>query len=277
MNNQPNKLLNGYQNFQNVIFQNNMLLQNNPMFMNNQMQMQKIKDMQQIKQIEKLNDMEMDKEKIKESVIKPIKIERSKKDKQEFETKWKESERKYKNGKEFGSEIQEYWKKRTNEPYKVIIKDPNFNKRQYNTTNDLIIHRVTNKDKEGVEESFNDVKNKLEKHNEELKVIYSLSNKAEHSKKFEYNHKYKYRMNYDPKNHDSLKQDKIKYYKEQQKKEEEGKQKLDGILETLISDGIFDKEELNEISINVKENNNDQDDSKNEKKEKYLSKQKSTV
>ena len=277
-----NKLLSGYQNFQqnNVPFQNNVLLQNNPMFTGNmqyansmqmqqmyqmqqmqQMQMQKLKELQQIKHIEKMNEIEttMDKEKIKESVIKPIRIERTRKDKQELENKWKDVEKNYtdKSGKDFGPEIKQYWKMRTNEPYKNILKKEDYSKK-IATKDDLIVHRVTDKDKEGVQEDFSKMDNNREKHNNELKVIYSTNHKNEHKKKFEYNHVYKYRIQYDPGDHDKLKQDKIKYYKQQQKKEEDGKQKIDSILD-LISDGIFDKDELS--SINITKNINIDNDS----------------
>lgn len=283
----PNKLLNNYQHFQqnNNPFQNNMLLQNNPTFTSNMnynnstqmqqmqmMQMQKIKELQQMKQIEKLNEMEnkMDKEKIKESIIRPIRIERTNKDKQELEARWKESEKQYGNskGKNYGPEIQEYWGKRTNEAYKTIIKDPRFLKTQYKSTKDLIVHRVTDKDKEGVTEEYTDLSKKLETHNKELKVIYSTTKEAEHKKKFEYNHVYKFRMHYNPKDHDNLKNDKIKYYKEQQRKEEDGKEKMDGIYEMLVNDGIFNEEEIKSL------NGNNANVSKNDKKEKYLSRQK---
>lgn len=294
-----NRLVSNYNNFQqqhNVPFQNNNLLMNNPMLnmQNNQMmmmqqqqlqmqqmqQMQKVREMYQMKQMEKLNEVEltMDKEKIKESLIKPIKIEKTKQEKAELEKKWKESENNYhdKSGKDFGPEVRQYWAKRTNQPYKNIMKNEDYTKKISNEK-DLIVHRVTSKDKEGVEEGFIDLQQKLEKHDDELKVIYSISKKNEHKKKFEYNHVYKYRVQHDAKDHDDLKEDKIKYYKAQQKKEEVGKKKLDVLLDTLVSGGIFDKDELDGISLD-KNKYNDTSSSKStgsvesmgSKKDKYL-------
>jgi hypothetical protein len=292
-----NRLINGYQNFNqnNIPYQNNMLLQNNPMFVNNiqqmqmlqMQQMQKIKEMQQIRQIEKINEIEtkMDKEKIKESIIRPIKIEKSKDEKRKLEHKWKDAEKNYldNSGKEYGPEIKQYWKNRTNQPYKNILKNENYSK-NFKSKDDLIVHKVTNKDKEGVEEGYVNLQNKIETHDKELKVIYSTNNKNEHKKKFDYNHVYKYRVQYDPKSHDKLKDDKIKYYKELQKKEEEGKQKMDAILETLVSDGIFDKDEINSININKSNNDSDKELNQNstppespqrkDKRDIYLSRQK---
>ncbi|QKF94049.1 hypothetical protein QKU48_gp0591 [Fadolivirus algeromassiliense] len=315
MNNQfeNNRLLSGYQQYNQTsipTYQNNILLKNNPIFSGNnqmhqmnqmqqmqqmqmlqQMQMQQIKEMQQIKQMEKINELEnnMDKEKIRESVIKPIKIEKNKKARQELEENWRVAEKKYidPTKKSYGPEVQEYWKQRTNQPYRGIMKNEDYNK-QFKSKDDLIVHRVTNKDKEGVEEGFKVMESNIEKHNNELKVIYSTSNKNDHKKKFEYNHVYKYRVQYDPNDHDKLKENRVKYYKEQQKKEEEGKQKIDNIFETLVNDGIFDKNELNSINVNVKNQpDNDSTDSnkstqsiksndisKQEKRDKYLNRRK---
>ena len=234
-----------------------------------------------MKQIEKLNEVElkMDKDKIRESVIKPIKIEKNKQDKIELEKKWKESENNYhdKTGKDFGPEVRKYWEKRTNQPYKNIMKNEDYTKK-ISSDKDLIVHRVTNKDKEGVEEACIDLQQKLEKHDDELKVIYSTSKKNEHKKKFEYNHVYKYRVQHDAKDHDDLKDDRIKYYKAQQKKEESGKKKLDVLLDTLVSDGIFDKSELSGLSLDKNKYNDTASNKSSEtsetstssKKDKYL-------
>lgn len=296
-NNSSNKLINNYNNYQQqqnrpVGYQNNNLLMNNPMLQQQQymqqqqmqqqnqymQQMQQIQQMQRMKQMEKLNeiDVSMDKEKIKESLIKPIKIEKSKQEKAELEKKWKETENNYYDnsgkGKDFGTEVKQYWAKRTNQPYKNIMKNEDYTKK-ISSDKDLIVHRVTNKDKEGVEEGFLDLQDKLEKHNDELKVIYSVSKKNEHKKKFEYNHVYKYRVQHEGKDHDEMKDDRIKYYKAQQKKEEAGKKKLDILLDTLVSDGIFDKDDLSGISLDKNKYNSDNDNSSsstNSKKDKYL-------
>jgi len=290
-----NRLINEYTHFNqnNMQLPNNVLLQNNPFLVNNQDQllhMQKIKEIQQVKHIDKMNELSntLDKQKIKESVIRPIKIEKNKKDRYELESNWKEAEKKYRDntGKDYGIEIHNYWKQRTNQPYKTIIKDETNAKKNYKSKDDLIVHRVTHKDKdkEVVEKSYQELEKNLEKHNNELHVIYSTSNKNEHKKKFEYNHVYKYRVQYDPKDHDKLKSDRIKYYKDKQKQEEEGKKTVDSILDTLMNEGIFDKDELSSISLNKKDpeniitiDNNSETSSENKsqsKKEAYLSRRK---
>lgn len=292
MNQNNNKLLMNYnQNMQNMnnSFRQNELLQNNPMFMTGvdqnavqqmQMMQQKIKEMQQLKQIERINEMEttIDKEKIKESVIRPIHIEKDKNNKQKLEREWKEAENKYlsKNKKEFGQEIKEYWDKRTNEPYKNILKNENY-KKNYKDAKELIVHRVTKEDKDGrkAEENFKSYETNREKHNNELKVIYSTSKLNEHKKEFDYKHVYKYRIPHDSKDHEKLKQDKIKYYKEQQKKEEAGKEQLNS-LQKLIDDGIFDKDELGDFTVTkeVKINNIDTNNDNKSKKDAYIERKK---
>ncbi|ARF09465.1 hypothetical protein Indivirus_1_88 [Indivirus ILV1] len=279
-----NRLVSNYNNSQqyNPSFQNNNLLMNNPSTLQQMQQIQKMKEMQQMKQLEKLNEVEltMDKEKIKESIIRPIKIEKNKQEKQELEKKWKESENNYrdKTGRDYGPEIKQYWSKRTNQPYKNIMKNEDYTKK-ISSDKDLIVHRVTNKDKEGVEEGFVDLQHKLEKHDDELKVIYSVSKKNEHKKKFEYNHVYKYRIQHDAKDHDELKEDKIKYYKDQQKKEEIGKKKLDVLLDTLVSDGIFNKDEITGLSLDKNKYNDTSniklvDNGTTNKKDKYIERRK---
>jgi hypothetical protein len=284
-----NKLLSMYQTYiQNTPFQNNTLLQNNPMFMNYQnndpntmrQMVQQAKESYQIKQIEKINDFEnkLDKEKIKSAIIKPITITKNQKDKLELDNKWKSLNA------NFDKERKEYWDKRTNQPYKNILKNIDYTK-EIKKKEDLVVHNVTKKDKEGIEEKYDEEVKKIEKHNNELKVIYSTSNKNEHKKNFEYNQVYKYRLKHDPKDHTQLKEDKIKYYKEQQKKQEEGKKKMDELY-ALINDGIFDKDDLEGILPNKQEDslvNNEyedgsikdkQDSPVKNKKEYYQQKQK---
>lgn len=266
---QSNPLLRNYQSHQqsNIPFNNNALLRNNPMFMNNmnqqnsaqmqqmqQMQMmyqKQLQDMQKVKQIEKLNELEnkIDKEKIRESVIQPIKLARDNKD---VEKKYSTFQTEYK------PHLQKLYQSRTNQPYKNIIKDekyiknflctpvPKSDTERKKLQKRMVVHRVTNADKEGVDEEYDHLVSQLERHNDELKVLYSASKELEHKKKFEYNHKYKYRIKYDPSEHSKMKKDRIAYYKKQQKKAEEGNQKYLEIVENLLNTGFFTEEELRE-------------------------------
>lgn len=304
-----NQLLWKYQQSQQnkVPFQNNSLLQQNPMFRDNmnysnsqQMQMmqamhakkmQHFKELQQINQLEKLNELEnmVDKEKIRESVIKPTKIDKKNnmddiiknaKEKWGFEIKKKKSVKNQYDAidDQFQQNLENQkkvlQKERTNLPYKNIIKNikdgDNHYEKHYKkfvdnpligeadktqiekAEQDLLVHKVTNADKEGVEEEFEEFEKNLETHNNELKVIYSSSKEAEHKKQFEYNHKSKYRIKYDPESHDDMKKDKINILKKEQKRMEKGKQTVDDVMQFLA-----DNELLGEIDINNILNEND--------------------
>lgn len=145
-----NRLISGYHNIQNnVPFGNNVLLNNNQLFANNinqlnsqqiqQIQMmqmanmQRVKEMQKTKQIERMNELEnnIDKEKIKESVIKPIKIEMTKQERDKIENQLRNMETQYKIDKNTNTnkELMNLWKQRTNQPYKNIIKNDDYKKR----------------------------------------------------------------------------------------------------------------------------------------------------
>lgn len=268
-----NMLLNGYQqhrNSQNVAYpyqnapvlvtRGNQLLNSIPVQADyNSIQMQQLRQTHQLKQFEMLNNLEniFDKDKIRESVIRPESRD-SKIEKNELVQKWKTQEEMYfdKDKKDYGPEIKKCWERRTNEPYKNILKKENYS-REFKTRDDLVVHRITNKDKEGVNDEFKKLDENREKHNKELKVIYSTDHENEHKKKFEYNHVYKYRVQYNPNDHEKLKKDKIKYYKERQRKEEEGKKQMDDIAKLLMDDGIFNQDELNSVNlIQVAENKN---------------------
>jgi len=250
-----NNLLNRFQNYQqkNIPFQNNALLRNNPTFRNNmsynnsqqqqKMQMmymaniEKQRKIQEIRQLEKLNRManNMDNNKLRELIIKPYKEE--KKSNSDLMKKWKKEEV------ERNPTRERYWKKRTNLPYKNIIKDRKhidkfINPKRKITKKDLIVHRITNADKNRhlVEKKLNKLRNNLETHNKELKVIYSTSKKLSHKKKFEYYHKYKQRVQYNPSEHNKLKKDKITHYKKEQKKMESNKKYLLYLYLSLYDD-----------------------------------------
>ena len=150
-------------------------------------------------------------------------------------------------------DLKKHWAKRTNNPYKNIIKDKKYYEKFLNNLNkiekdELIVHKVTDQDKEGVKDEYDKHHKNLEKHDGELKVIYSISDdiKKKHLEKFEYNHVAKFRMPYDPSDHNTMKKDQLKYYKQQQKKYSEGTEKNDDIFRTLIEEGIFDKDEIEE-------------------------------
>jgi len=114
--------------------------------------------------------------------------------------------------KKFQYKLNEYWLKRTNEPYKNIIKDKQYyekflqkEKLQLIDPNELIIHKTGESDKKGFDDECEKYTKGIELHNNEIKTIYSMTNELEHKKKFEYEHKYKYNISYDQQTHNELK------------------------------------------------------------------------
>lgn len=254
-------------------FNNNLLNHsyNNINFINrngnrlNQMQMMNmyqtsanLKKMQQSNIYSKINELEknrdrlqLDENELRNAIICPIKVEKC--DEREIVIKYKDLKKNFTD-----KELKQLWDKRTNQAYKNIIKDEKFQNKEFKKQEDLIVHRVTNLDKEGVEDELKEFQNKLEKQNGELKIQYSQSNELEHKKKFEYNNKYKYVSIYNPKDHGNLRNDNIEYFKEQQEKQEKDKKKIDDILQDLLNSNILTDDERKEL-ISV------QDDTANNK------------
>jgi len=167
--------------------------------------------------------------------------------------------------KKFDNEVSEAFKKRTNLPYKGIIKDFDYTKIREKHSEDLIVHKVSNKDKL----HFNDDKNKYEKtiskQNEDLNKTYAKDKINEHKKQFEYQHKYKYRNKLDSNSSNSnndIRTDRIEFYKKEQQKNDDAKRKIDDILLNLIDSGVisenldsinYDKIDINELEKKLKQ------------------------
>ncbi len=258
--NNNNNLLN--QNYMNQMNNMNMFNKNNPQNMN-QMQMAQMyhimnnyKKMQQSNLLAKINELEknrdrltLDKDELRNAIIRPIKIEKA--DKQEIIVKFKDLESNVLSKKE----LEDLWKKRTNQGYKNIIKDEKYQKKDYKKKEDLIVHKVTDADKLGVDDELKDFEGKIEMHNGELKIQYSTSKEVEHKKKFEYNNKYKYAAKYDPKAHDDLKDDNVEYFKKEQEKNEKDKKKVDDIIQSLLNSNILTEEEKKDLALLQDESN----------------------
>jgi hypothetical protein len=159
------------------------------------------------------------------------------------------------------AELDESIKKRTNLPYKGIIKNFDFNKIRANHKEDLIVHKVTEADKKTFNEDISKYSNTITKQQKELNEIYAENKKNEHKKNFEYQHKYKYRTKLDVGEGDGgeggeggdVRIDRIEYYKKEQLKVEESKKKMDDILMNLINKNAIsenlDNFDLNKIDI----------------------------
>jgi hypothetical protein len=151
-------------------------------------------------------------------------------------------------------ELQESIKKRVNLPYKGIIKDFNYNK-VINSEKDLVIHKVSNEDKNHFNEDMTTFKNKNSNIDNEIKDTYSVDKKITHKKEFEYQHKYKYRTKLESTEESDLRTDRIEFYKKEQNKLDDNKKKIDDILLNLIDSGILSEnlDSINYDKINAKE------------------------
>lgn len=242
-----NNLLRGHNTFNrnNVPFQNNPMLMNNPGFtsaMNNYMFQQKLHmaKMEQINRARRVDNMNVSENDLINYVICPIKVEKMQE--QEFHRDLTDREGGYvidKKSKDKGNKvIREWWAGRTNQPYKNIMKKENY-KKKFRKKEDLIVHKVTDEDKIGLMEEFDKLEKILKEHDDQLKLVYSKSEKLKHKKKFMYNNVYKYRLKHNPKDYSELKD----FYKKEQKKIDKEQKKVDNLLNLLMDGDILDDEE----------------------------------
>lgn len=132
----------------------------------------------------------------------------------------------------YNNDINNYWKDRTNEPYKNIIKDQDYRKKIVDTS-DLIVHRVTQQDKIGVDKDFVKLQHELDEQNNYIRNIYSVSKKQEHQNLFEYNHKYKFRPTIIPHSSEELKNSGNEYYQMENKNIENEKKRANDLLQSI--------------------------------------------
>jgi hypothetical protein len=271
-----NNLLNRFNSYNtNTPFQNNPLLNNNPNFMNsskdssfyNKINMAKL---EQIKRAKNIDEMGLDKKQITDLVICPIVINKTKKS--DLDEAYNEIVPQFiQKGNKF---LEELYNNRTNLPYKNVIKKDLFNKnfKKYykddifnlNVKNkkDLLVHTITDADSDSLllEAEFELLNEILEKHNNELKMIYSSSNKSKYKKEFEYVQNYRYRLEYNPKNSEELKE----FYKKEQKKINKEKRMIDDVINMMVENDQLTEEEVNKL-------NNEINETKSKKSSKIIS------
>jgi hypothetical protein len=263
--NTNNNLINRFQSYQNnnVPFNNNPLLSNNPNFVANSRDASfynkiNMAKLDQIKRARNIDEIGMDKKQITDLIICPIVINKTKQD--ELTDAYTDIVPQYSN--KGNKVLQEWWNSRTNQPYKNIIKKDLFNKdfKKYykedifNTNvkekKELLIHKITDADSDQIllESEFELLSGIIEKHNDELKVIYSSSKKNKYKKEFEYVQNYRYRLEYNPKDSEELKD----FYKKEQKKINKEKQMIDDVITNLIENDQLTAEELDKINSEIK-------------------------
>lgn len=245
-----------FQQYNNVTMgrYNNPLVQNNPQMTDPTYQAQMMQRMNMMKQQQLMRQMERMKEiNIKDvdpNVLKKAVLSKKSDTEESKFVKYKNKEMDvidaYESAqKDYTPDRDELWKGRTNQPYKVIMNKESF-KKEYKKPEELVVHRVTEKDKDEqkLDTEYKSFKGNIVKHNDELEKIYSTSKKMEYKKKFEYNQHYNTREKFDPNDHNKLKHDQLERYKMDQMKLEKNKKKMDNIIESLVSGGVLTEDEV---------------------------------
>jgi len=210
----------------------------------------------EMKITEKMNEVRRMQTKDLSKIIVPTEIVSKPRDENEFNVRRIDRER------NFNPTLLEYWKSRTNQPYKNILKNEDYTK-PIKKKEDLIIYRINKNDKSELVKELQELQEKINKQNDDICNLYSKDKQNEYKKKFEYNNKYIFRIKYDPKDATELKEECIEEYKKKQEELEKGKKRIDEIIESLVESGTIVEENLNEyIKKEEKE-----EEKKEEKKE----------
>lgn len=272
-----NDLLNRFTQYtnNNVPYGGNAMLANNPMYLNSLRdprfsQKVNIAKIEQIRNAKSAKDLQMKNSELMEYTINPIKVVKT--DKQEIVELYNTRMPQFivnTNSKSFQKQVNDFlnelWKHRTNANYKGIInideswfentandkykrflKKENI-KKEFKNKEDLTIHKVTKleKNKALLKEEFDQLEILLRAYDKDLKVIYSSSEKGKYAKEFAYVNKYKYRIQYNPKNYDELKD----IYKKEQKKLTKESRMIDNIIDNIMElDDVFDKKDISNFN-----------------------------
>ena len=245
-------------------YSNNNVLSQNPVFMNmmnnsNFNARVNMEKMAYTKRPNSVADLKLTQKQLAEYIIRPqedVKIAKA-----EFEKSRKNLESIYKievldNGKVSAPTlIMDWWKNRTNTPYKRILTKEEF-KKEFKDITDLIVHKYTKLDKDWdvLENQFNNLKKIILTDEQFVEALYSISEKAKNTKIFNYENKIKNRIKYDPKNSEDLK----KYYKKQHNKLNKDSKRIDNMIDMLIDNDVITREDLEEIEKETKTINEEQ-------------------
>ena len=258
-NNMNNNLLNRFQTYHhNTPFSGNPLLNNNPLANSkdasfyNKINMAKL---EQIKKARNIDEIGLDKKQISDLVICPIVVSKTKKSEldeayNEIIPQFIEKGNKY---------LEDMYRNRTNAPYKNVIKKDLFNKnfkkyykdRFFNANikdrDELLIHKITDVDSDSLllEAEYELLTQIIEKHNDELQIIYSSSKKNKYKKEFEFVQNYRRRLEYNPKNSEELKE----FYEKEQRKINKDKRMIDDVISLMIENDQLSAEELERVNL----------------------------
>lgn len=130
--------------------------------------------------------------------------------------------------------------------YKAIIKQT-FNKPiNQIKEDDLIVHKVSDIDKETTRFAKDVLAKEIARKNDdtELAIEFSPSNYNKHKKVFEYNESFITNLAYEAKLFDDNKSDCIAFYQQKQKEQEEGKRVCDQVLRNLMNKNLISQDEI---------------------------------
>lgn len=135
--------------------------------------------------------------------------------------------------------------KRTNDPYKNIIKDHVINKKVRNAK-ELIVHTVTDADKnrKNFDTELTNKKNEKKEINKQIKLDFHIDNYSSNKEKFEFKESFIKNLAYNSNAFNENKEDYIDFYRKHQKEAEEGQNLCDKILHNMIDTGLIKPEEL---------------------------------
>jgi hypothetical protein len=198
----------------------------------------------EMKLLEKINEVKRMQPKDLSKIIVPSEIVSKPKNEHELNIKRVDKERDY------NPSLIGYWKTRTNQPYKNILKNIDYTKKIENKE-DLIIYKINKNDKSELVSELNELQEKIKKQNDDILELFSKDKQDEYKRKFEYNNKYLFRLPYNPKDSSDLKEEYLEEYKKKQEEMEKGKKRIDEIIETLIESKTIVIESLDEYIKNT--------------------------
>lgn len=138
--------------------------------------------------------------------------------------------------------------KRTNMPYKIILRDHVVSKAVDDVVEgDLVVHRFV----DGVDNNRRVFRRELrtvlkegKKVDEELEMEYCPENREKHKTKFEYRQTFMKNMVYEAKTHEEGKKDFIEFYAQKQKEMEQQLHDCDRLIRELEDTGVLDASEM---------------------------------
>lgn len=146
----------------------------------------------------------------------------------------------------------------TNKGYKIIIKDK-FVEKNYKDDKELIIHKISDQDKnaENFEKDVIKKKSEIEKINDEINIDYAEENMDFHKKKYEYKDSLIKQLDVESKNFSNHKDDYIEFYRKKQREAERDNKLCESIFSKLLDTGIIKHDELPADLLNDLKSNAD--------------------